>query len=78
MKTEYFVSKMFDDVIFRYNEEANELEIYNGKDNWVLRPGMYADYLTGVHSSVWSITEEEAMKVKNYLDNLYYEFFSYI
>ena len=65
---QYFISKMFDDVIFRLNEEENELEIYNGSGKWILRPGMYVEYLSGVHSSVWAIDEDAALKVIKNLD----------
>ena len=65
---QYFISKMFDDVIFRLNEEETELEIYNGKSKWILRPGMYVEYLSGVHSSVWGIDEDAALKVIKNLD----------
>ena len=76
---QYFISKMFDDVIFRLNEEENELEIYNGKGKWILRPGMYVEYLSGVHSSVWAIDEDAALKIiknldkKNFEDETYYK-----
>jgi len=59
----YFVSKMFDDAIYRYNETENELELYVGNGEWELKEGMFADYLTGVHSSVWSIDEGKALKI---------------
>ena len=58
---------MFDDVIYRYNEKANELELYVGNGEWELKKGIYADYLTGVHSSVWSIDEDKALQIiKNF------------
>ena len=60
----YFISKMFDDVIF----QENELEIYNGSGKWILRSGMYVEYLSGVHSSVWGIDEDAALKVIKNLD----------
>ena len=64
---------MFDDVIYRYNEKENELELYVGNGKWELKEGMYADYLTGVHSSVWSIDEDKALQIiKNFEDETYY------
>lgn len=63
----YFISKMFDDVIYRYNEKENELELYVGNGKWTLKQGMYADYLTGVHSSIWAIDEDKALQIiKNF------------
>lgn len=54
---------MFDDVIYRYNEKENELELYVCSGKWELKEGMYTDYLTGVHSSVWSIDEDKALLI---------------
>lgn len=63
----YFVSKMFDNVIYRYNEKENELELYTDNGKWGVKEGMYVDFLTGVHSSVWSIDEDKALQIiKNF------------
>lgn len=64
----YFVSKLFDDVIFRYNEQANELELYIGNGEWKIKEGMFAEFLTGIHSSVWAIGAETALNIIKIVD----------
>ena len=65
---QYFIHKSFDDILYRFNEDKNELELYCGNGIWEAKEGMYLDYKTG-HGSVCPISNEDAKKIIKIVDN---------
>ena len=65
---QYFIHKSFDDILYRFNEAKNELELYCGNGIWEAKEGMYLDYRTG-YGLVCSISDEDARKIIKIVDN---------
>ena len=66
---QYFISKISDDRVYRLNEEEDELELYCGNGIWELKQGMYLDYKSGIHSTVWDISKEQAERIMDLIDS---------
>lgn len=65
---DYFISKLFDDVIYRLNN--NELERYDGKGKWTKVNGMLRDFKTGANTDIMGITPDEAKAKISLIDDL--------
>ena len=64
---QYFIHNSFDDILYRFNEDREELELYCGDGIWEEKEGMYLDYRTG-HASICPVSNEDAKKVMKIVD----------